>query len=148
MEQATSVDFGSDPDLLTPEEVADYLSQADDIVAWVNALKDYALDEMYSQGHGIPGWKVVRTNGRRSITDQDKAIDALVKAGVDEDEITKVSLVTLGDLEKIVGKKDLPAILGDLLVKSEGKPAIAPITDKRSSISPNDDAAADFSQED
>lgn len=148
VEQATSVDFGSDPDLLTPEEVADYLSQADDIVAWVNALKDYALDEMYSQGHSIPGWKVVRTNGRRSITDPDKAIDALVKAGVDEDEITKVSIVGLGDLEKIVGKKDLPAILGDLLVKSEGKPAIAPTTDKRSSISPNDDAAADFSQED
>jgi hypothetical protein len=50
----------------------------------------------------------------------------------------------LGDLEKLVGKKRLPELLGELIVKPQGKPTLAPESDPRHAIDPTADAVAAF----
>jgi len=145
--QATSADFSSDPDLLSPEEVAEYLSQLDTIRDWCSKIEDWALNAMYSEGAEIPGYKVVMSGGRRAITDKTKAIELLVGAGFTEEQVTRKDTITLGDMEKLVGKAKLPEILGDTLKKSDGKPSIAQISDARPAISPTSGAAEDFAEE-
>ncbi|WP_217598034.1 DUF2800 domain-containing protein, partial [Cohnella sp. GbtcB17] len=40
-------------------------------------------------------------------------------------------LLGIGDLEKATGKKELAALIGDLIVKPSGKPVLVPETDRR-----------------
>src|SRR5690606_4741334 len=81
LEAACATDFGDDPDLLTDEELSEVLGRLDFIKAWCAAVEDSALHKAYSEGHPIPGWKVVMSGGRRGITDDAAAIEALIKAG-------------------------------------------------------------------
>jgi len=145
MEQATAVDFAVKPDLLTPEELATLLPQLKSITSWCSAVDAAALDLVYSQGRDIPGYKVVLSGGRRSITDDAAAIQMLIDAGYPAETVADFKVKALGSLEKLVGKKDLPGILGDLIVKSEGKPALVPESDKRPAINPNTEARKEFS---
>jgi len=51
-------------------------------------------------------------------------------------------------MEKIVGKKQMAALLGDLIVKPAGKPVLVPESDKREEINTAESAKADFAKED
>jgi hypothetical protein len=135
-----------EPDLLSPVEVSEQLHRVKDIRAWCDAIEASALDLAYTQKIEIPGWKVVRSNGRRSIPDQEQAIKKLVEAGYEEDEVADSKLKTLGALEKLIerDKRTLNEVLGDLVVKSEGKPCLAPESDKRPEIDAVADAVLDF----
>ncbi len=68
----------------------------------------------------------------------------LVDAGYPADRTARFSIKPLGELEKLVGKRELPDLLGNLLVKQEGSPSIVPDEDKRKPINPEADAASDF----
>lgn len=144
MEKNTQDDFGQQPDTLTPEELGDILGRTSEIRSWCAAVEDYALNALYSEGKEIPGWKVVRSGGRRQITDATAAIQTLIDAGFTAEQVTEFKPKGLGVLEKLVGKTELPAVLGDLLVKTPGKPSLAPESDRRESISPGSEAAKDF----
>lgn len=47
-------------------------------------------------------------------------------------------LIALGKMEKLMGKKKFNEILGALVVKPKGKPALAPLSDKRKAIDVNE----------
>lgn len=142
----TRRDFGN-PDTLTPAEMGDLLAKIPDLEHWCKAVKERALRLAYNEQTPIPGWKVVRAAGRRAITDQAQAIDALTAFGFDEDEISKRSLKTLADLERVTGgSRALGDILGGLLVKPEGKESLVPEQDSRPAIDSNADAGKDFAQ--
>ena len=53
--------------------------------------------------------------------------------------------IGLGELEKLVGAKDLTEILGSLIVKSTGKPSLVHESDNRPSVSPETEAKKVFS---
>jgi len=146
MEKNTQDDFGAEPDTLTLEELGDILQRTKDIRAWTEAVENFALDAIYSRGMEIPGWKVVRSGGRRTITDATAAIQTLIDAGYTAEQVTDFKPKGLGVLEKLVGKTQLPEVLGDLLAKTPGKPSLAPEGDKRESISPAGEAAKDFAE--
>ena len=55
------------------------------------------------------------------------------------------SLKGLTDLEEVVGKKQLAELLGDFIIKPEGRPTLAPESDKRPSITTS--AADDFNDD-
>lgn len=144
MKQATELDFGN-PDLLKPEEMGVALNSLTSIERWCKDVRAVALRQIYSEGIDIPGWKVVKSGGRRVITDPDSAIDLLVDAGFDEDAVSRRSPKTLADLEKVAGgAKRLQTLLGDLLIKSEGKEALAPDGDNRDAETAIADAQKDF----
>lgn len=126
-----------DPKLISPDELAaDVLPMLATVKTWLAGVEDYALQQALS-GVQLAGWKVVEGRSVRKITDQDGAALALNKAGYKTTEIYKPQeLRTITDLEKLTGKKQFAAICGDFIEKPQGKPALAPESDKRPAIDP------------
>lgn len=124
-----------DPKLISPDELAaDVLPMLATVKTWLAGVEDYALQQALS-GVQLAGWKVVEGRSVRKITDQDGAALALNKAGYKTTEIYKPQeLRTITDLEKLTGKKQFAAICGDFIEKPQGKPTLAPESDKRPAI--------------
>lgn len=144
MRHVLDEDFGS-PDLMTEDELSDALDRVESIKSWCTALEAAALKRAYSDGKKLPRWKVVLSGGRRSVTDYDAAVAALAAAGYDEELVTRKTIETLGYLEKLVGRKELPGILGDALKPGEGKPSLVAEDDPRPEIDATAMAVRDFS---
>lgn len=146
VEFLTRRDFGN-PDVLSPDELGEILHQVPDIENWCKAVRETALHLAYNDGIDIPGWKVVRSGGRRVITDQEAAIESLLEAGFPAPRVSRRSIQTLGALERVVGGKGaLSGILGSLLQVQEGKVALVPEDDKRPAIDATADAGRDFKE--
>lgn len=127
---------------LTDEEIGALLVRAEGLVAWYNDLKEYALATCLN-GKTIPGWKAVEGRSTRAWTDQDAALEALMAGGVEEAIIYDRVPKTLAQLEKVIGKQRFGELVGGMITKSPGKPALAAESDKRPAYN---GAAADFSE--
>lgn len=130
-----------DPRLITLEELGRYLKRGKDMAAWLEDMKEYALSESLA-GADVPGWKAVEGRGSRAFTDTDEAVDTLIKNGIDESVLYERRVLTLAQMEKAVGKKAFGELVGDLIVKSPGKPTLVEESDKRPRIT-NQPTAAD-----
>lgn len=136
------------PPLLTDEEIGEVLRRADELQHWVKDISDYALQQALD-GHRYDGWKLVEGRAVRKYADDLKVAETLKAAGYDEPLLYERKLYGITAMEKIVGKKKLTEILGDLIVKPAGKPVLAPVSDKREAINTVEAAKADFTtQED
>lgn len=144
LEWATTQDFEVEPELLTEAEIAEALERAPGIKSWLEKLEVRALTMAYSEGKHLPGFKVVLTGGRRSIKDDDTAVEKLMAAGYAAEDVARFKIKALGELEKLVGKAKLPEILGDTICPPVGKPALVKESDKRAPITPGTEAALDF----
>lgn len=141
-----AIDFG-DPDVLTGEEMADAYSKIGELSQWLNDIQDAALKMAYEEDGSVPGFKVVRSNGRRYITDEVLAVKTLVEAGYDRDAVERTSIQTLGALDKLTGSKDeLGKVLGDLVGMSEGRLCLAPLSDSRPPADATHSAKTDFAE--
>ena len=131
-----------DPKLLTAEELAaDVLPNLAVIKTWLTGVEDYALQQALS-GVQLPGWKIVEGRSVRKIINQEAAAVALNQAGYKTTEIYRPQeLRTITELEKLAGKKNFAAICGEYIEKPQGKPTLAPESDKRPAIDP---VAEDF----
>lgn len=127
---------------LTDEEIGALLVRAEGLVAWYNDLKEYALAACLN-GKTIPDWKAVEGRSTRAWTDQDAALEALMAGGVEEAIIYDRVPKTLAQLEKVIGKQRFGELVGGMITKSPGKPALAAESDKRPAYN---GAAADFSE--
>lgn len=127
---------------LTDEEIGALLVRAEGLVAWYNDLKEYALAACLN-GKTIPGWKAVEGRSTRAWTDQDAALEALMAGGVEEAIIYDRVPKTLAQLEKVIGKQRFGELVGGMITKSPGKPALAAESDKHPAYN---GAAADFSE--
>lgn len=136
-------DFG-DPDLLDDEEVGAELERVAQIRHWCDALEGVAFDRIYTEGRSIPGFKVVAGRGRRVITDAPAAIQTLIDAGYQPEQVAEFKVLPLGKLEKLVGRADLPELIGDYITKKEGKPSLVGEADPRPPLTVASSAAADF----
>jgi len=123
----------SDADLLQAFEKSSRIGSYLDAVA--AHIKQTALE-----GKAWEGYKIVEGRANRVITDTEKA-DALLKAeGFTDEDIYNMKLKGLGDLEKLVGKKNFETILGSVVHKPAGAPTIAPEGDKRPALNLVDSA--------
>ena len=120
-----------EPNELTDAEIAELLGKVDEIKRWASSVADYALDQALS-GVNIPGYKLVEGTSRRKITNEGKAIDILRENGQTTEQICKLKGIT--DLEALMGKNTLKELLGDLIVKPEGKPTLVPMDDRREAL--------------
>lgn len=119
--------------VLSTNEIAHLLPKLKDIAKWAKDLQDYALIQALN-GTEYEGYKVVEGTSRRKIVDDLEAMKKLQTAGYKYTDITETKLKTLTDLQKLTGKKELPQILGDTLVKPPGAPTLVPVADKRPAI--------------
>lgn len=126
-----------DPKLITPEELAkDVLPMVPIVKTWISGIEEFALAQALS-GVQLPGWKIVEGRSIRKITDTDSVADALTKSGYTQSDIYKpIEMRTITELEKLVGKKQFAALCGEWVNKPQGKPTLAPESDKRKAIDP------------
>lgn len=126
-----------DPKLITPEELAkDVLPMVPIVKTWISGVEEFALAQALS-GVQLPGWKIVEGRSIRKITDTDSVADALTKSGYTQSDIYKpIEMRTITELEKLVGKKQFAALCGEWVNKPQGKPTLAPESDKRKAIDP------------
>lgn len=129
------------PPLLEDTEVEEILSKLDDLIDWASDIKDYAFQSALG-GKQWNGWKLVEGRSNRRYVN-DEAVAAAAKAAGYGD-IYRKSIITLTDMEKLMGKTKFNEILGGLIEKPPGKPTLVPASDKRQAI---DIAKNDFMEE-
>jgi hypothetical protein len=129
------------PPIITDEEIEEILPRLPDLTKWANDIMSYATDAALNHGKQWKGFKVVEGRSVRKYSDEDAVIKAAKDAGYTD--IFKMSLITLTEMEKLMGKKKFKETLGGLVVKPQGKPTLVPDSDKRSAITEND-AKSDF----
>lgn len=134
---------GKLPPLISREEAGQYLQQGQDVAKWLSDLQGWALAECLA-GRDVPGWKAVEGRGSRDWTDMGKAFDTLKENGIDEAILWERKPLTLAQVEKTVGKKEFETLVGGLVVKNPGKPALAQASDKRPAITNRMTAAEAF----
>ena len=135
------------PPLLSDEEIGEVLRRADEVQRWAADVSAYALDQALA-GKQYDGWKLVEGRSVRKYADDLKVAEALKAAGYDEAMLYERKLYGISAMEKIVGKKRLTEMLGDLIMKPAGKPVLVPESDKREAINTAEAAKADFTKED
>jgi hypothetical protein len=125
----------TEPGLMTLEEIAELLPHFATIKSWISSVEDYAL-EAAMEGDTIPGYKIVEGRSIRKISNAAEAIARLDGAGIPaENYLRPAELKTITDLEKTLTKKGFTTILGDLVVKPEGKPTLVEESDPRPAFS-------------
>lgn len=120
------------PPLLTDAEIEEILQVIPDLTKWANEITAYATDAAMNHGKEWTGFKVVSGRSVRRYRDESAVAEAAKQAGYKD--IYRKSLITLTDMEKLMGKDKFKEILGDLVYKPPGKPTLVPITDKRPAI--------------
>ena len=115
------------PPLLTDEEVEEILGRIDELIAWASDIRDYALQAAISGKHWS-GYKLVEGRANRKYTNERAVVAAVKAAGYDpyEHKVLGVTAMTT-----LLGKKQFNDILGDLVIKPQGKPTLVPDSDKR-----------------
>lgn len=124
--QLAKYDFAM-PDKLTDTEIEAILETADQLVAWASDIKEYALQQSL-QGKTWKNWKLVEGRARRAYCSETAAAEAVQAAGFDpyEHKVLGITAMT-----RMLGKKKFEELLGNLLVKPQGKPTLVPLSDKR-----------------
>ena len=129
-------------DLLSVEEVGQILQTASQLQKWAGEIQDWARIQAEQHHVKIPGWKLVEGRSNRVIADFDFAVKMLNQNGYSDAIIYKPrQLLGISELEKVLGKKEFAAVLGDVIAKPPGKPVLVPDTDKRPEL---DSPATDF----
>lgn len=117
------------PPLLTDTEIEEILVLLPDLTKWANEITAYATDAAVNHGKEWNGFKVVEGRSVRKYRDEAAVAQAATQAGYAD--IFKKSLITLTEMQKLMGKKNFEDILGGLIYKPPGKPTLVPVTDKR-----------------
>lgn len=115
------------PPILTDEEVEDALDKIDDLIAWANDIKDYALDAAL-KGKVWNRYKLVEGRSIRKVKDENSVAGEVIKAGYDPYE---KKLATLTELNKRLGKKLFSELVEPYTYKPQGKPTLVKREDKR-----------------
>ena len=123
------------PPLLTDAEIEDVLAKLPDIKKWAEEIQEYALQAALA-GKQWRGFKLVEGRSVRKYADEDAVIKAAQSAGYTD--IFKKTLLTITEMERLMGKQEIAKILGGLVVKPAGKPTLVADTDKREAISVSD----------
>jgi hypothetical protein len=113
---------------------------------WCNAVRAETTRRLF-MNVPVPGYKLVEgRRGARSWTNEDKVAEILLGANVPETDVYTRKLISPAVAEKLL-KKTSPGVLTQALAltsQADGKPSVAPVSDKRPAITIIS-GAADFS---
>ena len=115
------------PPLLEDSEIEVILSRADQLVSWVNDIKEYALQQAIS-GKEWTGFKLVEGRSNRRYTDEAAVTQVVTNAGFDPYEH---KLLGITAMQKLLGKNRFDELLSPYIKKLQGKPTLVPESDKR-----------------
>lgn len=118
-------------DTLTDAQLRQALESKSLIVGWLDAVEKHVTDKL-NNGEQFDGFKLVEGRSLRKWKDEKQAEKVLLEY-YDEQDVYKKTFISPAQAEKLMGKNKA-AILSDLIVKPNGKPTLAPESDKRKSI--------------
>jgi hypothetical protein len=118
------------PELLDDVGIEGVLERVDDLVSWVNDIKEYAFQQAMS-GKQWSSFKLVEGRSTRKYTDEELVASTVTKAGYDPFE---KKLLGITAMTKALGKKHFDELLGNLVEKPKGKLTLVPVTDKRQAV--------------
>lgn len=118
------------PDMLADPEIAAILPKIDQLVAWADDIKAYALQQALS-GVKYDGFKIVEGKSNRKYSDEAAVAATVEAAGYDPYE---KKLLGITAMTSRLGKKKFNELLGSLIVKPQGKPTLVPESDKRPAL--------------
>jgi len=147
VEDVTGVDF-KDLDApptaitaLTYTEVADRMKKVNIIKTWCSAVESWLVDEIKS-GSTFKDWKLVEGRSIRKWGADEDAVKAILKKKLKKAEYLTEKIISPTQAEKLLkaNKCQKPFIeeVQNIVVKPEGKPALALKTDKRPALSFNE----------
>ena len=138
--QMARYDFAK-PDDLEDAEIESILARVDELMAWANDIKEYALAEAIA-GKKWTDFKLVEGRSTRKYTSESDVAKAVRAAGFDPYE-KKVLGITA--MTKLLGKERFNDLLGSFIEKPDGKPTLVPMSDKRPAL--KNTAKEDFKEE-
>lgn len=141
--ELAKLDF-AEPMLLTDAELIDVYAQSPQVTKWLSSVTDYIFKEALA-GKKWEGYKLVDGQNRRGWTDEEKA-QRILSTDYDEHHYVTTKLKGIGDIEKLVGKKVFPALLGDVVAFKKTSPSLVHESDKRPALG-IDQAKADFAED-
>lgn len=131
------------PDQLGPEEIRFILDNEGLISGWLAAVREFATKTL-NDGGIIPGYKMVVGRGSRSWSLDEKDLYAKVKNLTLQNgkKVTRKMLYTEKFLTPAAAEKSIKGLMSaatwkrvqEFVVKSAGKPTLAPETDSRPSV--------------
>lgn len=128
------------PSKLEDGEVEVILEKVDEMVAWANDVKEYALQQALS-GKQWDGWKVVEGRANRRYINEEAVAAKVEAAGFNPYE---KKLLGITAMTKQLGKNRFEELLNELIEKPQGKPVLVPESYKRPAMHT---AADDFKSE-
>ena len=126
------------PELLTEDEICDLIEKIDKYKGWLESVNKFVYDEAI-RGHKWKGYKLVSGRSSRVITDEEAIRQDLLTKKYLEDEIFNIKLKGIGDLEKLVGKKQFSALYGQYVKSKPGNPKLVPDSAPGDEINPLSD---------
>ena len=119
------------PNLMTDDEIETVMPKLDSVIAYAEAVKEYALKKAIEQGRKWTGFKLVESQTKRKITDEVAVGKILTDAGYDP-YIKK--LLSISDIQKMVGKSQFDTLVGNYVTRPKGQPTLVPEGDSRTEI--------------
>lgn len=126
------------PELLTEDEICDLIEKIDKYKGWLESVNKFVYDEAL-RGHKWKGYKLVAGRSSRVITDEEAIRQDLLSKKYLEDEIFNIKLKGIGDLEKLVGKKQFSSLYGQYVKSKPGNPKLVPDSAPGDEINPLSD---------
>lgn len=123
-----------------PMEIAELLPHLGDIKKWATEIEEEAVRLLQAR-QKVGDYKLVEGRGSYSWDDEKSTKRAMQRAGLTTDQIYKPrQMISKSDAEKLLGKKH-PILQptskkGGHVVRSPGKPTLAPGSDNRKSVVP------------
>lgn len=123
-------DIDGQADLIDTSHIKKILDNKELITSFIKAVEARSL-ELLQEGNEIDGYKLVEAKTNRKWRDEEEVAKYLNRKVKAEDLWTK-KMIPMGQILKLRPKdKELEA----MLIKPEGKPVVAPMSDKRKAIS-------------
>lgn len=132
-EKVISAEFDDLDELPTPETVNHtvVLKHKALIESWLKAVEQTVFEKL-NNGEKVDGFKLVKGRSVRKWGSEQEVIKTLTPELGDDLYIKK--LLTAPQAEKLIGKGKFNENYADLVIKPEGKPTLAPESDKRPAI--------------
>jgi hypothetical protein len=124
--------------LTEPDRIAMAMAKADLIESWVKAIRAEVESRLIA-GQPVPGFKLVQgKRGNRKWTDEKAAEELLKGMRIKHDLMYDYSVISPTTAEKLakseeIGPRQWPKVAA-LITQSEGKPSVAPDSDKRPAL--------------
>jgi len=133
------------PELLTDDEMAKVLAQANELKSWAKDVWEFAEKEAIAGRKIWHGYKLIEGTSRRKYVDETKIAEQVLATGdYDEAQIYTKNLLGITAMTQLLGKQRFRELLGGLCIAPPGKPSLVVESDKHPEWNTLDAAKSDF----